>query len=411
MTGSDLERRPLQVLRVYHSAVVTAWRRREEALADAGVDAAVIAPRRWNEGGALVDLDVRPGERVECVPTVGKHPFLFWYRPLPLWRALRRNRRVDLLDLHEEPAALAAVETVAMARLAGLRAPIVCYSAQNILKRYPPPFRWFERWVLGRLAAVHSCNDDVATVLEAKGFAADVVNLGLGVDVGPIGPTDEPRGPTPGSFRIGYVGRFTDQKGIFTLVSALAMLDGVDATFVGAGPDEPRLRAAIRRRGLDGRVRVEGYRAHDDLPGLYRSFDAIVVPSLDRPEWKEQFGRVAVEAMACGTPVIVSDGGSLPDVAADAALVVPQGDAMQLTRAMKRIRDEPTLRAELRTRGLARARDFSWERIAARQAALYRSVIGRETEGRFGRVRPQPGTTRRHSRGRATSGRKNSSSW
>lgn len=378
MSGSATERRPIRVLRVYHSAVVTAWRQRNAALGDEGVEATVVSPARWNEGGASVDLVVGPAERVERVPTVGRHPFLFVYRPFSLWRALRRNRWVDAIDIHEEPAALATIETLILARLAGCRAPVVCYSAQNLLKRYPPPFRWIEGWVLDRVSAVHSCNDDVESVLRTKEFGGEVENLGLGIDTGRFAPSGEPRVPTSDVFQVGYVGRFTDQKGVFTLVTALELLDGVEATFVGAGPDEQRLCAAIHQRGLDDRVRVQGFAAHDDLPDVYRRLDVLVVPSLDRPAWKEQFGRVAIEAMASGTPVIVSDGGSLCEVVADAGLVVPQGDATELAEAIERVRDDPTLRAELRERGIRRAEDFSWGRIAASQAALYRRVVGRQ---------------------------------
>jgi glycosyltransferase involved in cell wall biosynthesis len=358
--------------------VVTAWRHRERALADEGVDVALVAPRRWNEGGAMVDLVVGPGEDVVEVPTVGHHPFRFVERPWSLFRALRRHASVDVLDVHEEPAALATIETMLLARLAGCRAPVVCYSAQNLLKRYPAPFRWFERWVLRRVAAVHSCYADVEAVLRVKGFAGDVVNLGLGVDEERFGPAGR-RDGHEGRLRAGFVGRFTEQKGIFTLVSALVMVDDVDVDFVGAGPQEARLREAIEAHGLTGRARVHGYVDHDELPDWYRGLDVLVVPSIDRPNVREQFGRVIIEAMACGTPVIATDVGAFPDVADGAALVVPDGDARALAAAIERVRDEPALRADLAERGLVRAADFSWRQIAKRQAELYRHVADAAT--------------------------------
>lgn len=375
--GIATEQRPLRVLRVYHSAVVTAWRRREAALADEMIDVTLIAPRRWNEGGAMVDLDIGPGEDIVEVPTVGRHPFRFFSRPWALWTALRQHLSVDVLDVHEEPAALATIETIVLARLAGCRAPVVCYSAQNLVKRYPPPFRWFERWVLRRTAAVHTCNDDVAGVLATKGFDGQVVNLGLGVDEETFAPAERPESDAAGRVTVGFVGRFTEQKGIFSLVTALSNVEDVDAVFVGAGPDQDRLRRAIDARGLGERTQVRGFVEHDGLPALYRSFDVLVVPSIDRPNVREQFGRVIVEAMACGTPVIASDVGAFPVVAGGAAVIVPDRDPAALSRAIAQIRDEPELRAELRERGLRRAEDFSWDRIAAAQAALYRRVVNR----------------------------------
>ncbi|HET8930896.1 MAG TPA: glycosyltransferase [Acidimicrobiales bacterium] len=369
------ERRPLRVLRLYHSAVVTAWRRREAALTAENVDVTLVAPRRWNEGGAMVDLEVSSGEDIEAVATFGHHPFRFVSQPWALWQVLRRHRDVDLLDVHEEPAALVTIETMVLARLAGCRAPVVCYSAQNLVKRYPPPFRWFERWVLRRVAAVHTCNDDVAGVLATKGFDGEVVNIGLGVDETVFVPSAPDRTSGTGPLKVGYVGRFTEQKGIFVLVSALANLDRVETVFVGAGPEQTRLEDAIDAHGLGARVTVRGFVDHDDLPELYRGLDVLVVPSIDRPNVREQFGRVIVEAMACGTPVIATDVGAFPVVAADAALIVPDRDAAALSEAIERVRDDPKLRGELRDRGIRRAEDFSWTHIASRQADLYRRVV------------------------------------
>ncbi len=374
MTGPS-PHHPLRVLRVYHSAVVAAWRAREAALADHDVDVRLVSARGWNEGGAVVELHARTGEDVTGVGTVGRHPFRFFYRPWALWRALRRNRHVDVLDIHEEPAALSTFEVFLLARLAGVRAPVVLYSAQNLVKSYPPPFRWMERLMLGRAAAVHTCNDDVEAVLRAKGFTGEVVNLGLGIDLDHFTPDEPPTDRSTRPLRLGFVGRFTEQKGVFTLLDALAEVDGVELTLVGAGPDEKRLRDTVTERALDDRVEVHGFVAHDDLPALYRRFDALVVPSLDRPNVREQFGRVIVEAMACGTPVIASDVGAFPAVAGGAAVIFPQGDAAALAAAVARVSEDPDLRRRLREDGLERAGYFRWDRIAADQAALYRHVL------------------------------------
>ena len=112
---------------------------------------AVVAPRAWNEGGETVRLHPDPDEPVVAARTLGHHPFGFVYNPVPIWRELRA-RPPDVLDIHEEPAALATFEVLLLAKLAGVRAPALLYSAQNLDKRYPVPFRWFERVALRRPA-------------------------------------------------------------------------------------------------------------------------------------------------------------------------------------------------------------------------------------------------------------------
>lgn len=372
----------LRVLWIHHSAVVTEWRHGlVDALAELGVDATVVAAPRWNEGGALVELDAGPDERVFRAPTLGHHPYLFAYDPRPIRRALRAEP-FDLVDAHEEPASIALAEILTLVDVTRRGLPVVCYSAQNLLKRYPLPFRALERRALRRIAGVHSCNADVERVLRVKGFAGEVTDAGLGVDVDMFSPhpgrvgVDSQR-PANASIRVGYVGRIEESKGIFTLLAAVHTLTGVSLDFVGSGPDLARLADAIAARGMDAEVTVRGFAPHGDLPELYRSFDVVAVPSIASASLAEQFGRVVVEAMASGTPVIVSDAGALPQVAAGAGIVVPQSDAKALANAIVRVRDDPSTRTALTEAGLARARQFSWEAVASRRADLYRRVTRR----------------------------------
>ena len=371
MTGTQL-----RVLRVYHSGVVRAWRERDRQLRDAGVDVTLVAPHRWNEGGRDVALDAGPGDQVHAVRTYGRHPFRFAYDPIGLWRALRASP-VDVLDVHEEPASLATFEVLVLARLAGVQAPVCLYSAQNLLKRYPPPFRWFERRALRAAAAVHTCNDAAGEVLRAKGFSGRVRNLGLGV--GPeyevAGSATDPTLAGGRPLRLGFVGRLTRQKGIDLTLQAVAKVDGVSLCIVGDGPLRDEVVALVAELGIGERVELLAHRRADELPELYRSIDVLVAPSIDTPGVVEQFGRVVVEAEACGAAAIVSDSGSLPWVGGDAALVVRQGDVAALAEAIRRLRDNPSDVARLRKLGPESAARFSWSTIAGHQAELYRTVL------------------------------------
>jgi GT2 family glycosyltransferase len=95
------------------------------------------------------------------------------------------------------------------------------------------------------------------------------------------------------------------------------------------------------------------------------------VPSLTTDTWVEQFGRVALEAMACGTPVVVSDSGALPDVVDGAALVVPERDPAALAKALQQATSDAVVRAQLRLDGLRRARASSWEEVTQAYERLY----------------------------------------
>ena len=119
--------------------------------------------------------------------------------------------------------------------------------------------------------------------------------------------------------------------------------------------------------------------------------DAMALPSLTRKNWKEQFGRVLIEAMACEMPVIGSDSGEIPNVIGDAGLVTPEGDAQALAAALARLGADPALRADLARRGRQRVLDrFTQEQVARRTAALYQEVLsgaGRMSQPGDDRVR------------------------
>jgi glycosyltransferase involved in cell wall biosynthesis len=107
------------------------------------------------------------------------------------------------------------------------------------------------------------------------------------------------------------------------------------------------------------RVHFLGYVEDCVLAGLYANATVAVLPSQE-----EGFGLPALEAMACGAPIVVSDGGALPQVVGEAGMIFPLSDPVGLTHALKRVLREPELRADLREKGLARAGGFSWQTTA-----------------------------------------------
>jgi glycosyltransferase involved in cell wall biosynthesis len=102
----------------------------------------------------------------------------------------------------------------------------------------------------------------------------------------------------------------------------------------------------------------------------------LVLPSLTTPTWKEQFGHVLVEAMACGVPVIGSDSGAIPEVIGDAGLIVPEGNVDALADAIQSLISAPALRVDLAARGRSRVQaEYTNDSVARRLAAFWEGVI------------------------------------
>ncbi len=369
----------MKVLRLAHHAVVSEWRQRERELRELGVDVALISARRWNEGGVDVTLDPEGDGFVHGAATVGRHPSVFFFNPVPIWRQL--SDRPDLIDIHEEPNSLAAAEVLFLRLLRRNQAPFVLYSAQNLDKRYPIPFRWFERYALRHASAVYVCNREAGQILLRKGLRGSAVYLPLGVDLGLFAP--EPKMSPSRVPVIGYVGRLEPHKGVDVLLRALARTDDWCLRITGDGPARADLVRLAVELGIDGRVDFLGHARGEVIASRYRELDVLAVPSLPWPGWREQFCRVAVEAMASGVPVVASDDGAIPDVVADAGVLVVPGDPEALERGLRSALDGSRWR-ELRAAGLTRAARFSWQRVASGQEALYREVLGGHPGPRVG---------------------------
>ena len=356
----------LRVLRVTHSGVLTAWRERERILRLRGLDVELVSARRWEEGGRMVEFEATGDTFVHTVRTFGRHPNLFLFDPRPLWTLL--GLPWDVLDIHEEPCSIATAEVLLIRLLRRGRTPFVLYSAQNIEKRFPVPFRWIERLALHRASGVSVCNTAAGQIVAKKGLRTPASYIPLGVDITAFRPAE--REAPSGGLALGYVGRLSEQKGVQTILDALCDEPSWRLTVIGSGPYEENLVTRARSLGIADRVDFTGPAAHGELPDRYRCMDVVVVPSLPTPAWEEQFCRVAVEAMASGVPVVASRSGALPDVVGDAGLLFEPGDSYDLRRALGQLAD-PEQWAIRSARGAVRATSFTWDVVADAYQHLY----------------------------------------
>jgi glycosyltransferase involved in cell wall biosynthesis len=175
---------------------------------------------------------------------------------------------------------------------------------------------------------------------------------------------------------IGYSGRFVEEKGIRFLIQLIDGLGDVDwrLLLIGGGP----LRSALERwaAGYPDRVRVVTGVDHDEVPAFINAMDVLCAPSLTWPTWREQFGRMLVEAFGCGVPVLGSDSGEIPHVIRDAGVVAREGDVRDWTVKLTALLDSPSDRATIGARGLQRAHErYSWPVVAAQHLAFFDEVL------------------------------------
>jgi len=113
-----------------------------------------------------------------------------------------------------------------------------------------------------------------------------------------------------------------------------------------------------------------------EIPGEMQQLDALVLPSVTRPNWIEQFGRVLPEAMACETPVIGSSSGEIPHVIGDAGLVFEEGNVQELVARIRQLLDDPELYAQLAAKGRQRVlENYTQEQIARQTYKVYQQML------------------------------------
>ncbi len=321
---------------------------------------------RWpGFAGSIRRVDViRPGD-------IPRHIYrtTFW--------AMLREERPDAIYMHHEPYGFATFQMYLANLIAGKK-PIGFYAAQNILKRYPWPVRILESAIFRASSFAFPVTASALEVLRVKGYrgAAEVLPLALDPEVYHASTEwEEERrrelGIGPERFVVGYVGRLVEEKGLGVLLSALEQMDQPwDLVLVGAGPYEEELR---RRAGAidGGRVHFVGYVPHDEAPRWMGMFDVLALLSETRGNWKEQFGRVLLEAMACGTPVLGSDSGEIPQVIRETGggLVVPEGDVARTAEALQKLASSAELRRTLVERGQVSVERMYDQRVLVRRFA------------------------------------------
>jgi glycosyltransferase involved in cell wall biosynthesis len=375
--------RPLRLLAIGHSYVARRNRDIIRAVAaDPGFDVTVAAPRFFHGDLRPIAIEAEPaGSRLDVrgIDARGtRWVHLFAYDRAQT-RSLLGEGTFDVVDAWEEPYIYAGYQIGRLA--ASTTARLSFWTMQNIVKRYPPPFSWFERATLRRADGWIACGALVWDAMMARGYppAAGRV-LPLAVDRDVFHPqSDEIRAQARRTLGltspiIGFAGRLVESKGLAVLMRAL---EGLPARrpwsllLLGSGPYQERLHTWARERGWANRVRAI-LAPHHDVARYLGAMDVLVAPSQTTPRWKEQFGRVLIEAMACGVPVLASDSGEIPKVVGDAGRVLPKTDAAAWSAALTEILDDAQMRRHMIERGLARADEYSVERVAAQYREFYR---------------------------------------
>ena len=373
----------MRVLMISKALVAgTSQRKLEELAKCPDVELTLVTPPYWkSDDGSKQQLErlYTSGYNMIVTPMALNGNFhLHFY---PQLGQIMRKVRPDIVHIDEEPYNFATYQAMRLAQK--IKARALFFTWQNLYRNYPPPFRQMELYNYHHAKAALAGNREAADILKRKGYRGPIhIIPQFGFDTN-IYKRTTPRPPrASGSlFTLGFLGRLVENKGLPTMIEALSSLpDYCRVVFIGHGPMQNVLEEQAKQLGVSDRVEFRSGVPTYEVPHVLQEMDVLVLPSRTRSNWKEQFGRVLAEAMACETPVIGSDSGEIPYVIADAGLVFPEGNASELSKRVQQLLDSPELYAELARKGRQRVlENYTQERIARQTYEVYLEMLGNKS--------------------------------
>lgn len=291
-----------------------------------------------------------------------------------------KEHRPDIIYVEQGANAASYAQIIAAAKIFAPSAALGFFTWMNVPYTNSFLFEFIERHNLANTHFAVAGNHDALAVLRKRGARFPIeISPQLGVDPNFFRPARKTPARKklgiPERQTVGFIGRLVEEKGLKTLLDASLMFDkSTQLVILGKGPLSAYIQEFTKRHGLSGRVFVYGSVPHMHVPNFLAAMDVCVLPSKTTASWKEQFGHVLIEAMACGIPVIGSSSGEIPNVVKGAGYVFPEGDSTALARAVDRALKPANQKALVRKGQTKVLATYTHEKIARRLLDLFARV-------------------------------------
>ncbi len=361
-----------------------------------GIEVTVVVPKRWKPGGVqnkIIETEYRDEGAFKIVPLTNfsqNHQGLLTFGADLV--SLLQQFRPQVIQVEQGSRSLAYTQMIMLNQLLGLKAKNIFFTWWNLLYELRFPIALLEKYNLNHTHGIICGNQDGAEILQQRGYQGQIkVMPQLGVDESLFTPQSQPDlatelGITPGEFVVGFVGRFVQEKGLITLLQALLKL--LDKPWklllIGRGNLQPELLKIAADNNIKNRIVIVESVPHNAVPRYINLMSTLVLPSettykfktLTAIGWKEQFGHVLIEAMACKIPVIGSNSGEIPHVISDAGLVFPEGDIQSLANCLVKLMETPEVTQKLGEMGYQKVMNqYTNKALAKQQLEFYQEIL------------------------------------
>lgn len=378
----------MRVLFVGHTYIVSVNRQklREIAKLD-GVELFAVVPLEWPHYLRKYMAELDESELYAIYPTKtvfhGNETRYFYFPNITMYM---HKVKPNIIHVEQGAGALVYTQAILMKKIFAPRAKCLFFTWRNRPYKIKRPWWWLvEKFNLANSDYAIVGNQDAKDILRQRGFKKPIrvlPQLGIDPDVYKKFHFTKLRKELGlNGFTIGFVGRFVRAKGILTLVKAASRIKkNYSILLVGQGELKPEIIKLATELGIIDRVRFVDAVPHDEVPLYLNCMDVLLLPSLTTPTYapsfKEQFGHVLIEAMACEVPVIGSSSAEIPSVIGDAGFIFREGDAEDLFHKLQLIMQNKALRQSLAKKGRERVLSkFTHKIIAEETYKVYQELL------------------------------------
>jgi len=389
----------MRILVVSHTYIVDINREKFKILAnlEPDIEVTIVVPRRWKPGGVqnkIIETEFYQEDSLKIVPisnfSQNNQGLLTFGTDII---KLLQEFQPQIIQVEQGSKSLAYTQLIILNKLLKLQAKNILFTWWNLPYKLKWPISVLENCNLQNTDGIIAGNLDGSKILHERGYTGMMAVMPqLGVDETLFLPTGKNAdlsrklGIEPTDFVVGFVGRFVEEKGLLTLAESLAGLKKLPWKWllVGQGKLRSHLEQKCIEWGISDRIVWIESVSHEAIPPYINLMNCLVLPSqtsykfktLTTVGWKEQFGHVLIEAMACKIPVIGSDCGEIPHVIGDAGLIFPEGNAEKLRECLQQLMWRPEFAADLGDRGYHRAMtNYTNQALAEQLLDFYKELL------------------------------------
>jgi glycosyltransferase involved in cell wall biosynthesis len=388
----------MKILVASHTYIVELNREKLKQLSqlDDNIKVTIVVPKLWKPGGVqnkIIETQPYQEGNLRVVPISNYSQnnqglLTFSLEIIKLLKEFKPN----IIQVEQGVKSFAYAQLIILNKLLNLQAKNLFFTWWNIPYQSKFPVSVLEKFILKNTDGLIAGNQDAAEILVDHGYQNAIkIMPQLGVDETLFTPQKQPElaqkiGIQNNDFVIGFVGRFVPEKGILTLIKALQNLNSktYKLLLLGRGELENQIKETAKEMGIYERLIIVESVPHDQVKNYINLMNVLVLPSettdqfktLTAAGWKEQFGHVLIEAMACKIPVIGSNSGEIPNVIGDTGLIFPEGDSQALNGCLKQLIDQPELTNHLAELGYNRVmQNYTNLALAKQQLSFYQELL------------------------------------